>query len=132
MPRDAIVEIVYPGSLLVQSLTHLRTVSRITERRQAISCKTPNGPSRPDKNAGRDAKGLQKKARLENDLEQGWRKLSSLRSSFCERARSMRERTAGAGKSGIVGLVCMRASHRNFEYPHLRVQQNQPDQRQGT
>jgi len=64
--------IVYPRSLLVQSsLTHLRTVSRITEIRQAMSRKTPNGPSRPDKNAERDAKGLQKKARLENDLEEG-------------------------------------------------------------
>ena len=36
-----------------------------------MSRKTPNGPSRPDKNAERDAKGLQKKARLESDLEEG-------------------------------------------------------------
>jgi hypothetical protein len=36
-----------------------------------MSRKTPTGPNRPDKNAERDAKGLQKKARLENDLEEG-------------------------------------------------------------
>jgi hypothetical protein len=29
------------------------------------------GPSRPDKNAERDAKGMQKKTRLDSDLEEG-------------------------------------------------------------
>jgi hypothetical protein len=36
-----------------------------------MSRKTPNAPSRPDKNAESDAKRLQKKARLENNLEEG-------------------------------------------------------------
>ena len=47
------------------------TVPRITESRQAMTRKTSKRPSRPDKNAESDAKGLQKKARLENDLEEG-------------------------------------------------------------
>ena len=47
------------------------TVPRMTESRQATTRKTSQGPSRPDKNAESDAKGLQKKARLENDLEEG-------------------------------------------------------------
>jgi hypothetical protein len=45
--------------------------TRETESRQAMSRKTPNAPSRPDKNAESDAKRLQKKARLENNLEGG-------------------------------------------------------------
>jgi len=36
-----------------------------------MSRKTPNEPSRPDKNAESEANGSQKKARLENDLEEG-------------------------------------------------------------
>jgi hypothetical protein len=36
-----------------------------------MSRKTPNRPDRPNKNAEGDTKGLQKKARLENDLEEG-------------------------------------------------------------
>jgi hypothetical protein len=36
-----------------------------------MSRKTPNRPDWPNKNAESDTKGLQKKARLENDLEEG-------------------------------------------------------------
>ncbi len=36
-----------------------------------MSRKTPKELSRPDKGAERDTKELQKKARLENDLEEG-------------------------------------------------------------
>lgn len=39
-----------------------------------MSRKTLKGPSGPDKNAERDAKGLQKRARLESDLEEGLEK----------------------------------------------------------
>jgi len=49
--------------------TQLWAVPRITESRQTMSRKTPKELSRPDKGAERDTKELQKKARLENDLE---------------------------------------------------------------
>jgi len=36
-----------------------------------MSRQKPKGPSRSEKNAERDTKALQEKARLENDLEEG-------------------------------------------------------------